>query len=933
MSGAEILGVAAAAEQFVEVASKTAKFIKAVFDQIQDAPDQISRETGRIETLTSLAKQIKTTKSLQTEDIKRILIRCEGYMQELQEVLEKISFEPNDALRKKTWKAISGLQEEKDIMKLFTVLHQEYSTLDTHINLRTNAVAEAVLARLTGLDTQGQPADPSKKCLQDLFITDPAIDRAKLLTSKGDILSGTCDWITQKEEFVNWITSDGGLLWISGGPGLGKTMLSIYLTKYLSSYFRPLVEDQCHYATYFFCDAKDNTRNSSVAIVRGLLFQLLRQKEDLIKHILPTYEVQDKQIFEKSSFETIWNIFLRMVNDIKDLPVSCVLDGLDECEPESLQDLLNKLNKIADTSPGLKIIVLSREHPTYLGASLGQSLRIRLDPDAKTEVGDGLDLYIAARVAELSESKHYPVELTAHIQKMLRDKSTGTYLWVSFVVKDLQEVEVSEVEQSLNQLPHGLYPLYERILEQIDLAHRDLTLDILRWCAFAVRPLTLAELASVLKIKPTDLLDRESVLRGKLTYCGHFLSISNNVISLVHQSALDFLTREIPDCEEVPWFSLSSIELEQSNVASACIAYFHAAYLEDEDIFYNIICKNAKRLQYPFFEYATHQWHNHFNHSNQHGIKTMNEFPQFFSNSPIWNEWTCRVLENCYNHDHMYVAAQAGLVVLMQRILTDKRHWLYWKYLLAWRAKEEALGLASWSGHLPIVKLLIKDEVYVDCKSNHGGTPLNSAVQSGHREVAEFLLTCGANVNGRRPGFTPLMYAIVPENLEMVKLLLEWKPQSSTRPRNKWLSARMGIAPDYTLQVNRRAVDGNTPLHRAVGESSMEIVDLLLEHPDIDANLVNQWGLSPMHLALIYGRSDVVQCLVRTCNVPLPRLDKRWRWAAIHFAASGRKLWGGDKTDLLSFMIDGLKMDPQLRTANGLRRSNSFTYRCAKLTG
>lgn len=134
MSGAEVLGVIAASEQLIEVAFKLAKFVKTVVDQIQDAPDQIRQEAGRIESLASLAAQIKTTESLQTEDIKNILLRCESYIQELQTRLEKISFEHNDTLRKKSWKAIRGLQEE-DIMKLFTVLHQEYSTLNTHISM------------------------------------------------------------------------------------------------------------------------------------------------------------------------------------------------------------------------------------------------------------------------------------------------------------------------------------------------------------------------------------------------------------------------------------------------------------------------------------------------------------------------------------------------------------------------------------------------------------------------------------------------------------------------------------------------------------------------------------------------------------------------------------------------------------------------------
>ena len=142
------------------------------------------------------------------------------------------------------------------------------------------------------LKTIAQAADSSSdslKCLQALFITDPAIDRAKLVTSKGELVQGTCDWIAQKEVFIEWRASDGGLLWISGGPGLGKTMLSIYLTEYLPNCFRSHGNEQSRFSIYFFCDAKDNTRNNAVAILRGLLFQLLQLKEEFIQRILPTY--------------------------------------------------------------------------------------------------------------------------------------------------------------------------------------------------------------------------------------------------------------------------------------------------------------------------------------------------------------------------------------------------------------------------------------------------------------------------------------------------------------------------------------------------------------------------------------------------------------------------------------------------------------------
>lgn len=120
MSGAELLGVAAAAAQFAEVAFKTAKFIKAVVDEIQDAPGRIRQEAGRIENLASLAAQIKTTKSLQTGDVGEILTRCESYIQELQTLLQKISFEHDD-----TWRKIGAAT----VQLLYMSLRKAYSII------------------------------------------------------------------------------------------------------------------------------------------------------------------------------------------------------------------------------------------------------------------------------------------------------------------------------------------------------------------------------------------------------------------------------------------------------------------------------------------------------------------------------------------------------------------------------------------------------------------------------------------------------------------------------------------------------------------------------------------------------------------------------------------------------------------------------------
>ena len=63
------------------------------------------------------------------------------------------------------------------------------------------------------------------KCLIALFCTDPVDDRARLITSKGQRVQGTCEWIMTNEIYKSWLTSPSQALWLSGslaGPERAK---------------------------------------------------------------------------------------------------------------------------------------------------------------------------------------------------------------------------------------------------------------------------------------------------------------------------------------------------------------------------------------------------------------------------------------------------------------------------------------------------------------------------------------------------------------------------------------------------------------------------------------------------------------------------------------------------------------------------------------
>ncbi|XP_065896053.1 transient receptor potential cation channel subfamily A member 1 homolog [Dysidea avara] len=63
------------------------------------------------------------------------------------------------------------------------------------------------------------------------------------------------------------------------------------------------------------------------------------------------------------------------------------------------------------------------------------------------------------------------------------------------------------------------------------------------------------------------------------------------------------------------------------------------------------------------------------------------------------------------------------------------------------------LHIATFNGHLKIVKLLISHHADIDAvNEKNGRTPLTYAAQYGHEEIVDYLLEVGANVNGKFEG-------------------------------------------------------------------------------------------------------------------------------------------------------------------------------------
>jgi hypothetical protein len=163
-----------------------------------------------------------------------------------------------------------------------------------------------------------------------------------------------------------------------------------------------------------------------------------------------------------------------------------VLDGLDECDEETLKVLVPKivdlfsLENSQHTTKAFKLVIVSRDIPNLRGCA-----QVKLDFDNDEQVANDVELFTSAKARELSRIKGLNEELHAIVKETLLKHSEGTFLWVSSIVSKLfQKTTDSEVRVALRSLPKALHAIYGRILLQIESRYRhtsSITLRSLQW--------------------------------------------------------------------------------------------------------------------------------------------------------------------------------------------------------------------------------------------------------------------------------------------------------------------------------------------------------------------------------------------------------------------------------------------------------------------
>ncbi|VUC28482.1 unnamed protein product, partial [Clonostachys rosea] len=382
-------------------------------------------------------------------------------------------------------------------------------------------------------------------CLKELGWTNPHDDRERIKVTKGGICDNSFHWILEHRDFNGWRNDDQSrLLWIRGDAGKGKTMLLIGMSEELNRH--------SHSATsFFFCQNSDQNLNNSVAILKGLIYLLLLQENQLVSLLKTECDRSDIGIFEgPNAFYTLSRIFRQMIQDpsLKTKTVFLVVDALDECE-SGLSDFCRLISEtMLQPSARIKWVVSSRNQARIDQWLATTSDKVCLDLGVNTDlVSHAIQNYINWKISHINLLQD-DRNLREVIESTLHVKADGTFLWVALVVRELLEVEEkSDILAVLEDCPAGLDQIYERMLKQISEQKRngpEMCWRILSAAVFAYRPLHLHELHVLSGLKEYNL--KVADVERRVHLCRSFLTVRKDYVYLIHQSAKDFLTRESP---------------------------------------------------------------------------------------------------------------------------------------------------------------------------------------------------------------------------------------------------------------------------------------------------------------------------------------------------------------------------------------------------
>ncbi|KAL4974612.1 ankyrin repeat-containing domain protein [Aspergillus desertorum] len=700
--------------------------------------------------------------------------------------------------------------------------------------------------------------DKHKACLTKLFVTDPGEDLNRLKRRKGDRTSGTFSWFLESDQLKSWFRQaelmsdiEQNVLWLYGSPGIGKSTMAMTLAEELPK--KDYFSDRDSILSFFFCDSGSEHQRTATSILRGLLYQIIKQCPPSIEQLMSKFDIQGERLF--TSFDALWTVLMDIGRVSRGAEIYCIVDALDECEIESQETLLQQIyqsfRKATNTSlvtSSVHFLIVSRPYPEIADCL---SIFQCVDLGSYKEITNDLKTMIQDRVQDLARQKKYCKRLAQNVSRLLEEKADGTFLWVGIACEELKRVPSKDAVKVLEARPRGLYPLYQTLLSAAvtasspnDYPHVKALLVVV---TFALRPLAIAEIAEACRLYlDEEISSRLQFTREIIDLCRLLVVVDNGYVRLLHTSVQDFLMAEMHE-----------IKAAKSNYAIACRCI--------EVIFQNGrpgMDRSALEPTRGFLGYSVLHWPQHASLA-QTEFTVQSKHEQFFQDVlETWSTWldnysylkrgSWGALETGLSAIH--VAARWGIIPLMSTLLLQEK-------LEDKDARGQSpLLIAAENTQLEAMRVLLESGAHVNSLNNEHQNVLHIACKNrrfNDHSMIKLLVDKGASLYVcDRDNMTPFLYAIGEQDEGLAQAFLQNGFDLTIGARRQpWPRRTITRSFAYTLSKHQEKgspVDGEsglTALHFSALNACTEMTAFLLQH-GADPNARSGFGDTALHLGI-----------------------------------------------------------------------------------
>jgi ankyrin repeat protein len=734
---------------------------------------------------------------------------------------------------------------------------------------------------------------------------------------------GTCGWVLDSQAYRDWLDGKNSFLFVSAGPGCGKSVLTKLIIDELAE-----KQSNFNVCYFFFKDGVRNSINEVFqALIHQLISRttpladhakeayhsngrkvvtLMETMTDILISILKDAQSRDVVIIldalDECKPDQLPLLFKQMVFILEKLgsrknSIQFLMTGRPYGLVEESVRSLQRHTKSAELS--------SDDHPEALSKEIG--------------------LVIELNVQEFSETHGMETAATTRLKDGLLSKVHRTYLWLYLVMDYLDaavrnDVKLTErgIGAALGELPATVEEAYEKLL--VRSPNPKMARRLLQILLAAQRVLTVGELneAVYTEVDSSSVLDldleSEQIFCTRIReWCGLFVSVYGGKAYFIHQTAREFLLAHTDGGVVDHSGFRRSVTMQEAHktLFSCCASYLDFAEmrahgqrmkrlfqvetvdLDKGNSYRKLKSRAVPPTAFEFLDYASLFWDLHLRQASDNELARSEQVIKLCDVNEV-GPWVW-LGGNFIKSNYKRRKIQVGGIPMLSRPHIRPDFYTYAPSNFTQLAMYSFLGLnelaasaisPSEQNHcsgLPVhgLRLFAPDEKPGYYISDNDDTrfmlaPLWAAALNGHNDTGKLLLSKGQALNDLPFYGRTLLPAIVVQSEEKLTPMLETFLQQDSDFIN-WTFhdgrtllhlARGRIIPEILIKhgadVNARAINGDTPLHRAMTfeffkDDIFETIEVLLSH-GADPNVLDKDGCTPLSFAT---RPKIMEVLLR----------------------------------------------------------------------